>query len=216
MHLKLLVDVGLAQARRHRLGGAQRRHHHRLGGWQRAGELRQHHRRHRHDQQRRLDNDAAGVIDATGGTLILNTGTRSTTLGCWRRPLRHPRRKDKEINNSGTGTKGIVIDATQAVGRRGFAQARRHRLGGARRRASPVRRLATSWRTSTTPSSAPARSATSTRQRRRWGDRRTGGTLILNTGTTIDNAGVVGGDRSGILDVRTRRSTTAAPARRAS
>ena len=44
----------------------------------------------------------------------------------------------------------------------------------------------------------------------------TGGTLILNTGTTIDNAGLLEATPPASSTSRTRRSTTAAPARRAS
>ena len=45
----------------------------------------------------------------------------------------------------------------------------------------------------------------------------TGGTLILNTGTTIDNAGLLEATASGIARRQGQaRSTTAAPARRAS
>ena len=63
-----------------------------------------------------LDNDAAGIINATGGTLILNTGTTIENAGLLEATASGTLDvKDSEISNSGTGTHGIVIDATSTL-----------------------------------------------------------------------------------------------------
>src|SRR5260370_1436665 len=59
-----------------------------------------------------LDNDVSGVINATG-VLILNTGTAIDNAGLLEATGGGELDvRDGEINNSGLGAKGIVIDAT--------------------------------------------------------------------------------------------------------
>ena len=63
-----------------------------------------------------LVNDAAGIIDATGGTLILNTGATIDNAGLLEATLGGTLDvKDSEINNSGTGALGIVIDGPPSL-----------------------------------------------------------------------------------------------------
>ena len=63
-----------------------------------------------------LDNDAAGIINATAGTLILTTGTVIDNAGLLEATASGKLDvKDAEINNSGTGSLGIVIDATSTL-----------------------------------------------------------------------------------------------------
>src|SRR6266568_1160362 len=62
-----------------------------------------------------LDNDAGGTIDATG-VLILDTHTTIDNAGLLEATGGGELDvKDAEINNTGTGTKGIVIDATSTL-----------------------------------------------------------------------------------------------------
>ena len=127
-----------------------------------------------HPHQHRPDNDAAGIINATGGALILNTGTTINNAGLLEATAGGMLDvKDSEINNAGTGAHGIVIDATSEL----LVDAASLKLDGTGQVAltaapSPVRRPATSCRTSTTPLSAPARSAIRPRQRGRRHHRR--------------------------------------------
>ena len=141
-----------------------------------------------------LDNDAAGVIDATGGTLILNTGTTIDNAGLLEATASGILDvKDKEINNSGTGTKGIVIDATSKL----LVDVASLKLDGTGQVAlnggtitgqaagnelenfdNTIVGTGTISNVDLDNDAAGVIDAT-------------GGTLILNTGTTIDNAGLL-------------------------
>ena len=155
-----------------------------------------------------LDNDAAGVIDATGGTLILNTGTTIDNAGLLEATASGILDvKDKEINNSGTGTKGIVIDATSEL----LVDVASLKLDGTGQVAlnggtitgqaagnelenfdNTIVGTGTISNVDLDNDAAGVIDAT-------------GGTLILNTGTTIDNAGLLEATASGILDVKDKR-----------
>ena len=63
-----------------------------------------------------LDNEAAGTINATGGALVLNTGTTIDNAGLLEATASGTLDvQDSDINNSGTGTLGIAIDATSKL-----------------------------------------------------------------------------------------------------
>src|SRR5207244_12467693 len=65
---------------------------------------------------RQLVNDGAGTIDVTGGTLILATTSGITNAGVLEATGSGTLDvKDSTITNSGTATKGIVLDGTSTL-----------------------------------------------------------------------------------------------------
>ena len=154
-----------------------------------------------------LDNDAAGIIHVTGGTLILNTGTTIDNAGLLEATLGGTLDvKDSEINNSGTGALGIVIDATSKL----LVDAASLALDGGGQVS-----LTASTITGAAPSAGDELEnvdntivGTGTISNIHLVNDAagiihvTGGTLVLNTGATIDNAGLLEATVSGELDVK--------------
>ena len=155
-----------------------------------------------------LDNAAAGIINATGGTLILNTGATVDNAGLLEATVSGTLDvKDSEINNSGTGPLGIVIDATSEL----LVDAASLKLDGTgqvsliggtitgRGRRTSDNELEnvdnTIVGTGTISNIHLVNDAAGIIHA-------TGGTLILNTGTTIDNAGLLEATLGGTLDVK--------------
>ena len=168
-----------------------------------------------------LDNDAAGIINATGGTLVLNTGATVDNAGLLEATVSGTLDvKDSEINNSGTGPLGIVIDATSEL----LVDVASLKLDG-------------TGQVSLIGGTITGQAASAGNELNNFDNtivgtgtisnidldnaaagiiHVTGGTLILNTGTTVDNAGLLEATLAARSTSRTARSTIPAPARSAS
>ena len=154
-----------------------------------------------------IDLDNAGTINATGGTLILTTGTTIDNAGLLEATVSGELDiKDGEINNSGTGALGIVIDASSKL----LVDVASLALDGG-------------GQVSLTGGTITGQAASSGNELNNVDNTivgfgtisnidldndaagtidATGGTLILNTGATIDNAGLLEATLGGTLDVK--------------
>ena len=154
-----------------------------------------------------IDLDNAGTIDATGGTLILTTGTTIDNSGLLEATSGGTLDvKDGEINNSGTGGRGIAVGAASKL----LIDVASLKLDGG-------------GQVSLTGGTITGQAAGSGNELNNVDNTivgfgtisnihldndaagtidATGGTLILNTGATINNAGLLEATSGGTLDVK--------------